>query len=632
MMDLKSNNNHGSSVKASSQTIPKNKKTTKKLTDASKISKPPVKKKKKTSRACIHCQKAHLTCDEGRPCQRCIKKNLQDTCRDGIRKQAKYLRDIPPEQLYNPKARVVTPVNNNNTASTATIHNNSTNTTNEPLIMQQQPQPLPVTTTTHTNNSNNNTEEPISANHYNYSSLYVPSSLSNSNSGTNLNSLTASKRNSISNLSFLPPSPPDPLNRPSTNNNVINNSNQSTQSLQDLNSLSSTSKQSQINNFLIDFSSKAADLEYSSISNLLGDDSSFSSFNTLNPLSTAAYTSSSSPPQTPLFKASLLVDNNAKNEEHAAKSFSQDSSSILNNMDSISLDSDEHSSNHTKLNKLELDTPTSTTSTDYYSYSPNTVNTSQPPSSSSSSTSNTVKPFSNVSPTLGETHFSEITVCPNVPVYNTPEEVYHNVCAPFPYTEGYHALISYLRRRFSNDKLILMAKCMAAYRPSFIATTKTLQEEDLIFMEKCFQRTLLEFKKFILKSGTPTVVWRRTGQIAAVGNEFCLLTNWSYDALVGTSSPPQQNQQNTTTNEQLKQEKEQSNSMFIMQIMDDDSVIKYFQVFTRLAFGDSRGVIMTDCTLLNPKGQKIKTACTWTVKRDVFDIPMMIIGNFLPIL
>lgn len=156
---------------------------------------------------------------------------------------------------------------------------------------------------------------------------------------------------------------------------------------------------------------------------------------------------------------------------------------------------------------------------------------------------------------------------------------------------------------------MVLARSMAAYRPSFIATTKTLQEDDLIFMEKCFQRTLLEFQKFITSSGTPTIVWRRTGQIAAVGWEFCILTGWKHSDLVRAEHP-----------------------RFIMELMDDTSVTKYFDVFTTLAFGDSRGVIMTECTLLKPSGEPVRTACTWTVKRDVFDIPMMIIGNFLPIL
>ena len=41
---------------------------------------------------------ANLSGDE-RPCQRCIKRGLQDACHDGVRKKAKYLHDAPNEAL-----------------------------------------------------------------------------------------------------------------------------------------------------------------------------------------------------------------------------------------------------------------------------------------------------------------------------------------------------------------------------------------------------------------------------------------------------------------------------------------------------------------------------------------------------
>ncbi|KAH0827386.1 hypothetical protein J3R83DRAFT_4039 [Lanmaoa asiatica] len=67
-------------------------------------------KKKKANRACAHCQKAHLTCDDcpssppsprpyahllstARPCQRCIKRGMASSCVEGHRKKAKYLLD-----------------------------------------------------------------------------------------------------------------------------------------------------------------------------------------------------------------------------------------------------------------------------------------------------------------------------------------------------------------------------------------------------------------------------------------------------------------------------------------------------------------------------------------------------------
>lgn len=45
------------------------------------------KKRKRTGRACVYCQKLHLSCDEQRPCSRCTKAGREDQCRDGKRKR-----------------------------------------------------------------------------------------------------------------------------------------------------------------------------------------------------------------------------------------------------------------------------------------------------------------------------------------------------------------------------------------------------------------------------------------------------------------------------------------------------------------------------------------------------------------
>jgi len=185
-------------------------------------------------------------------------------------------------------------------------------------------------------------------------------------------------------------------------------------------------------------------------------------------------------------------------------------------------------------------------------------------------------------------------------------DVYSRVTKPFSYVDGFHELTKYLRRRFQRQELLRISVAMAKYRPSFIALTKTLKEEDLVFMEKCFQRTLMEYEKFISYSGTPTVVWRRTGQIALVGKEFCLLTKWTRDQLLERRT-------------------------FIAELMDDQSIVEYFERFAAHAFGDTSSV-MTTCVLVGPDGRTHPCSFCFTIKRDVFDIPMMIVGNFLPIL
>lgn len=195
---------------------------------------------------------------------------------------------------------------------------------------------------------------------------------------------------------------------------------------------------------------------------------------------------------------------------------------------------------------------------------------------------------------------------PFTPGRTEPSSVYKSITKPFSYTNGYHLLNNYIRSRFQKDDLLRIARAIVGYRPSFIALTKTLREEDLTFMEVCFQRTLLEYEKFVGYSGTPTIIWRRTGQIELVGKEFCLLTQWSREQLL-------------------------SKQTFIVELMDDSSVVEYFEKFSAHAFGDTSSV-QTTCVLMTPNRRAVPCAFCFTIKRDVFDIPMMIVGNFLPVL
>ncbi|KAI9020744.1 hypothetical protein CLU79DRAFT_215083 [Phycomyces nitens] len=58
-------------------------------------------KRKKLSEqnCCFHCQKAQLSCDGCRPCQRCIKRDLANSCTDLLRKKPKYTQDTKGSAL-----------------------------------------------------------------------------------------------------------------------------------------------------------------------------------------------------------------------------------------------------------------------------------------------------------------------------------------------------------------------------------------------------------------------------------------------------------------------------------------------------------------------------------------------------
>lgn len=262
--------------------------------------------------------------------------------------------------------------------------------------------------------------------------------------------------------------------------------------------------------------------------------------------------------------------------------------------------------------------------------------------------------------------------------------IYESVKEPYPYTTGFHNMVSVLRKRLPLNKLLRIAQALGEIRPSFIASTKDLTREDLVFMEKCFQRTLVEFDDFLQHCCAPTVVCRRSGEVAAVNKEFAALTGWTKDVLLGkepnkhvhirpSNGSAQEGEglpQPEGTTPHLKNATIEGNAgrpqpVFLAELMDDDSIVEFYKDFSQLAFEDSRGKVQRSCRLVKyrtqedlekaPSAQKDprtgmlssrvttidgehgisrieqdgKVNCTycWTIKRDVFDIPMMIIIN-----
>lgn len=277
--------------------------------------------------------------------------------------------------------------------------------------------------------------------------------------------------------------------------------------------------------------------------------------------------------------------------------------------------------------------------------------------------------------------------------------VYEAVTEPFPYVQGFHRLIAFLQKRFraSGDRLVRVAQALGSFRPSLLSCTRTLNRADLVFMEKCFQRTLFEYEDFMNNGSSPTVVCRRTGEIAAVNKEFTALTGWPKEVLLGAESNRNVNlggssaaasgatTETMTTPKLLNLNNQAENKgkttsdptslerhpLFIAELMDDDSVVQFYEDFAHHAFSDSRSSVTRKCRLLKyrtqenieqasnssvqesppkdprsvflsnrvaridgehgisriAKGGKLECTYCWVVRRDTFDMPMMIVIN-----
>ncbi|KAG2199691.1 hypothetical protein INT46_011167 [Mucor plumbeus] len=431
-------------------------------------------KKKKASRACLHCQRAHLTCDDSRPCQRCIKRDLATTCTDAVRKRAKYLQDIPVDELFNSNTSPNTSTNNNNQPSS--------------------------------------------------------SSASFTNSVVNNAAFSTTAPNTSELFDF---------------------------SLSDLN-----------------FGSTTVGLEYGFLGNMLQNP-----LLDLNTTNTTITTSAATSTTAPMHLSTIGMQQIMADNEYSSSASPSSSTTTSVPFYNMTFNPQQH---------LQQQQP--------MTHTPNNKRTSP----LSDTFMMMVKRPSNAS--------SVTSASGRRKGYgNTPEETYTGVKKPFNYAEGFHYLIQHVRDKMSRDDLMRISRALALFRPSFLALIMNLTEEDLVFMEKCIQRTLLEYEKLISFSGTPTVVWRRTGEICLVGKEFSLLTQWTKDMLLGKK-------------------------IYIYELMDSQSAVEYWEKFATHAFDNTDKSCVYSCIIKTPQQKPVPCTFCFTIKRDIFDLPSVIVGNFLPIL
>ncbi|KAH6914385.1 transcription activator of gluconeogenesis ERT1 [Coprinopsis sp. MPI-PUGE-AT-0042] len=458
-------------------------------------------KKKKANRACFHCQKAHLTCDDSRPCQRCIKRGIANNCTEGHRKKAKYLLDDDElEQLKRTKS------------------NGDTTTPRAKTPEIQQPQPAATTIPI---------VETISQN--------------------------------------------DPL-------------------------LASTFDP--VGSFAA-FGSEAANLEYSILSAILGNPSPPDSTGSPPPIPshaqynwpaepldfTTSYASSYSDTQQPSMASDSVVPTSPTNQ-YLNYAFAQQNEEPQ----------DQSGPLHPLQPRFPLNQrPRSPPAGPLTYEGDSTKGLLTPPLSNASPIAASAVPLGVAETTRPESALPHL------------QSINDRVTKPYDYTEGYHFLMKHLPTRFEKNDILRIVRALSIFRPSLIALQMPLSMDDEIFVEKCFQRSLLELGKLISYSGTPTVVWRRTGEICLVAPEFCTLTEWPMEELVGRKK-------------------------YIYELFENQSVVEYWENFASHAFENTTRSVYSHCVLLKPNGAPVSATFCFSIRRDLFDLPSMVIGQWLPLL
>ncbi|KAK6346487.1 Transcriptional regulator of nonfermentable carbon utilization [Orbilia brochopaga] len=589
-------------------------------------------RRKKARRACHACQRAHLTCGDERPCQRCIKRGLQDLCADGVRKKAKYLHDAsidppPPQDHIRPtQGQKQAPPNPGIYTGDGTIN---------PLSMEQTPD------------------------------LLRPQISTTAEASLGLGAMPSSQ-NSQQQQQFGNPPLFDPADPSIYNFDIAS----------------------------LNFGSHYGALEFGMLGHMTGGGANATtpeSNGSGNYQQQAPFSPSGGPAFLALGDTGFMNDWSNSRQNSAGNILSGTTSAHPNHAFTVT------NGPGSGLTSPSPPLPSPKHPPAMYDLNVPPAAASPPMQVSNFYSPATARPL-NYENLFNHGHQTSMSAPLAKPVHQNPpgrrpkdpSTLYTAITRPYSYTAGFHRLLVVLRSRFPPPLLNRIARSMASYRPSFIACTKTLKEDDLLFMEKCFQRTLWEYEKFIGQCGTPTIVCRRTGEVAAVGKEFCHLTSWPKDVLLGKAQNLNTNFGNSSLGEREQQlifsqqtqsagTEQHPKPVFLAELLDQESVVEFYEQFAKLAFGDARGSVMTKCKLLkylpaeNPNaaegdsGRRRRTGtgtpgrgptaqisrngvvgesgldslakdgkvdCTfcWTVKRDMFDIPMLIIGNFLPIL
>ncbi|KAI9015719.1 hypothetical protein CLU79DRAFT_765496 [Phycomyces nitens] len=183
---------------------------------------------------------------------------------------------------------------------------------------------------------------------------------------------------------------------------------------------------------------------------------------------------------------------------------------------------------------------------------------------------------------------------------------------PYNYVNGYARLQKYMDRHahsMSASSRQRILNVMGTFRPAFRSVAQSLTDIDLILVEEAFERLLLDYDRVFSSMGIPACLWRRTGEIYKGNKEFASLVNVPIETL-------------------------REGRLCIYELMAEESSVNYWEKYGNIAFDPGQKAVLTSCLLRNPGREEtsvISCCFSFTIRRDKYNIPTVIVGNFLPV-
>ena len=133
---------------------------------------------------------------------------------------------------------------------------------------------------------------------------------------------------------------------------------------------------------------------------------------------------------------------------------------------------------------------------------------------------------------------------------------------------------------------------------------------DPVDVEVSLYRMLLEYDRYLCSMTIPTALWRRSGQI--------LRTNSSFLKLIGggiqeTPAPP----------------------LDLLDVFCERTFLNYLRRYISVAYDLEQRTVLTCAFLKKPKQENaspIPCSFSFTIRRDIHDVPCLVVGQFIPVL